>query len=76
MTATALIGLLWMWRSSAKTIKMGGRRGLRPWPLRCLTQFLSERKERLLKGANMSRVEMCIRIGVPFSDGAVFIVDV
>ena len=50
MTATALIGLLWMWRSSAKTIKMGGRRGLRPWPLRFLSQFLSERKERLLKG--------------------------
>ena len=25
MTATALIGLLWMWHSSAKTIKMGGR---------------------------------------------------
>ena len=31
---------------------------------------LSERKGRLLRGANMSRVEMCIRIGVPFSDGA------
>ena len=26
-------------------------------------------KERLLSGANMSRVEMCIRIGVPFTDG-------
>ena len=24
MTATALIGLLWMWHSSTKTIKMGG----------------------------------------------------
>ena len=70
MTATGLIGLLWMWRSSVKTIKMGGRRGLRPWPLRCLSQFLSEKKERLLRGANMSRVEMCIRIGVPFNDGA------
>ena len=44
MTATALIGLLWMWHSSAKTIKIGGRRGLRPWPLRCLSQFLSEKK--------------------------------
>ena len=61
MTATALIGLLWMWRSSAKTIKMGGRRGLRPWLLRCLSQFPSERKERLLR---------MLRIGVPFSDGA------
>ena len=50
MTATALIGLLWMWRSSAKTIKMGGRRGLHPWPLQCLSQFLSEKKERLLRG--------------------------
>ena len=70
MTATALIGLLWMWRSSVKTIKMGGRRGLRLWPLRCLSQFLFEKKEILLRGANMSRVEMCIRIGVPFNDGA------
>ena len=31
-----------------KNKKEGGRRGLRPWPLRCLSQFLSERKERLL----------------------------
>ena len=49
MTATALIGLLLMWHSSAKAIKMGGRRGLRPWPLRCLSQFLSEREKRLLR---------------------------
>ena len=79
MTATALIGLLWMRRSPAKTINIGGRQGLRPWPLRCLSQFLFERKERLLRGGgggggggggNMSCVEMCIRIGVPFSDGA------
>ena len=75
MTATAMIGLFWMCRSPAKTIKMGGRRGLHPWPLRCLSQFLSKRKERLLGGgggggvANMSHVEMCIRIGVPFTDG-------
>ena len=27
-----------------------GRRGLRPWPLRCLSQFLHERKDRLLRG--------------------------
>ena len=49
-TVTAMIGLRWMWHSSAKTSKKGGRRGLRPWPLRCLSQFLSERKERLLRG--------------------------
>ena len=35
--------------SSAKTRKKGGWRGLRPWPLRCLSQFLSERKERKLR---------------------------
>ena len=34
---------------SAKTRKKGGRRGLGPWPLRCLSQILSERKERMLK---------------------------
>ena len=27
-----------------------GRRGFRLWPLRCLSQFLSERKDRLLRG--------------------------
>ena len=31
------------------------RQGLRPWPLRCLSQFLSERKDRLLRGP------MCLR---------------
>ena len=36
------------------------RRGLRPWPLRCLSQFLSERKDILLRG------RMCC---VPFTDG-------
>ena len=30
--------------------KEKGRRGLRPWPLRCLSQFLSERKDKLLRG--------------------------
>ena len=39
-----------MWLSSAKAKKKGGRRGLRPWPLRCLSQFLFERKDRLLRG--------------------------
>ena len=40
--------------------KEKGRRGVLPWPLRCLSQFLSERKDRLLKG------RMCC---VPFTDG-------
>ena len=31
--------------SSAKTRKKKGRQGLRPWPLRCLSQFLSEKKK-------------------------------
>ena len=46
--------------SSAKTRKKKGRQGLRPWLLRCLSQFLSERKDRLLRG------RMCC---VPFTDG-------
>ena len=33
-----------------KNNKEGGQRGLRPWPLRCLSQFLSERKENLFRG--------------------------
>ena len=33
-----------------KSNKEGGRRGLRPWPLRCPCQFLYERKDRLLRG--------------------------
>ena len=33
-----------------KNKKKGGRRGLCPWPLRCLSQLLSERKERMLRG--------------------------
>ena len=44
-----LIGKLWTWHSSVKTRKKGGRRGRCPLPLRCLSQFLSERKERLLR---------------------------
>ena len=34
---------------SAKTKKKRGRRGLSPWPLRCLNQTLSERKERVCR---------------------------
>ena len=39
-----------MWHSSAKTRKKVGRWGLRPWPLRYLSQFLAERKDKLLRG--------------------------
>ena len=39
-----------MWHSSAKTRKKKGRRGLRLWPLQCLSLFLAERKDRLLRG--------------------------
>ena len=35
-----------------------GRRGFRPWPLRCLSQFLSEGKDRLLRG-RMSSISLC-----------------
>ena len=56
-----LIGRLWMWHSPARrTRRKKGRRGLRPWPLRCLSQILSERKERMLR---------LLSIGVPFSAG-------
>ena len=43
-----------------KKRKKEGRRGFRPWPLRCLSQYLSERKDRLLR-----RRMFC----VPFTDG-------
>ena len=61
------LGLLWaglkaLDRSTPlqKQERGKGRQGLRPWPLRCLSQFLSERKDRLLRG------RMCC---VPFTDG-------
>ena len=46
--------------SLAKTRKKKDRRGIRPWPLGCLSQFLYERIDRLLRG------RMCC---VPFTDG-------
>ena len=50
-TATAMLDcVLSVWRFSAKARKKVGRRGFRPWPLRCLNQSLSERKERMLRG--------------------------
>ena len=40
-----LIGRLWVWPSPARRTKgKEGRRGLCLWPLRCLSQILSERK--------------------------------
>ena len=42
-----------------RTKRKKGRRGLRPWPLRCLSQILSERKKRMLR---------LLSIGVPFID--------
>ena len=54
-----LIGRLWMWHSPARrTRRKKGRRGLRPWPLRCLSRILPERKERMLR---------LLSIGVPFT---------
>ena len=34
---------------TAKTREKGGRRGLGPWPLRCLSQTLFYREERMLR---------------------------
>ena len=60
--AAMLIYRLCMRHSPARrTRRKKGRRGLRPWPLRCLSQILYERKERMLR---------LLSIGVPFSDGA------
>ena len=60
-----LIGRLWVWLSPARRTKMKkGQRGLRPWPLRCLSQILSERKERMLRLLSMG-----VWICVPFTVG-------
>ena len=72
-----LVCRLWTWHSSAKTRKKGGRRGLRPWPLQCLSQFLSERKDRLLRGRMFLRMNMRLRVRTFYRwDGHVFIVDI
>ena len=53
-----LIGRLWMWHSPARrTRRKKGRRGLCPWPLRCLSQILSEREERMLR-----LLSICVQI--------------
>ena len=54
-SAAGLVCRLWVWHSSTKTRKKVGRQGLRPWPLRCLSQFLTERKDRLLRGRMLLR---------------------
>ena len=56
----------WLWTldSSAKTRKKEDRRGLRPWPLRCLSQILpTEIKDQLIRGR---------MICVPFTDRVVW----
>ena len=52
--AARLIGGLLIKAPLCKKKEEGGRRGLGPWPLRCLSQFLSERKERLLRLLSIS----------------------
>ena len=63
ITAMLTCGLR-SWYFSAKTRKKGGRRGLGPWPLRCLSQILSERKERMLRLLSIG-----VWICVPFTIG-------
>ena len=58
MVAAMLTGGLRSRHFSAKTRKKGGWRGLCPWPLRCLSQILSQRKERMLR---------LLSIDVPFT---------
>ena len=62
-----VIRKLWGWNSSEKTRKKkGGRQGLRPWPLRCLSQFLSEKKRDCLEGECVANVCVCMSFCVPF----------
>ena len=57
--AAMLVYRPWMRYSPARrTRRKKGRRGLRLWPLRCLSQILSERKERRLR---------LLSIGVPLT---------
>ena len=39
--------------SLRKQGKKGGRRGLSPWPLRCLSQTLFQREERILRSLSI-----------------------
>ena len=72
MNAAMLVCRLWTWHSYAKTRKKGGRQGLRLWPLRCLSQFLPEIKEKLFRGRMCC---VCLRTFHRWGD-LVFIVDV
>ena len=72
-------GLLLGWSAGSgrgtslqKTRKKGGRRGLRSWLLRCLSQFFPERKDGLLRGRMCC---VCLRTFHQWG-GLVFIVDV
>ena len=57
--AAMLLYRLWMRHSPArKTRRKKGRRGLCLWPLQCLSQIISERKERMLR---------LLSIGVPLT---------
>ena len=38
---------------TSKTKEKGGRRGLGPWPLRCLSQTLFQREERVLRSLSI-----------------------
>ena len=62
--AAMLIGGLRRKHLSAKTKKRKGRRGLGPWPLRCLSQTLPERKERVCRLFGIS-TQFCL----PFTVG-------
>ena len=57
------IGLLLGWFADSRCStplqrqeRRKGQRGLRPWSIRCLSQFLAERKDKLLRG------RMCLRM--------------
>ena len=63
ITATLICGLRRDYLS-AKIKKKRGRRGFGPWPLRCLSQTLSEREERICRLLSIS-TQFCI----PFTVG-------
>ena len=44
---------------TAKTREKGGRRGLGPWPLRCLSQTLFQREERMLRSLSIDIQILC-----------------
>ena len=77
------VGLLQCWSAGSgrgtplqkQERRKNGRQGLRPWPLRCLSQFLSEKKDRLLRG-RMCCVCLCMSLRTFHRwGGLVFIMD-